>query len=76
MHLIMRFSAELIMRFSAELLPTEESEFGCQHNLDYCPTHQHQCKTVVSSVPSSSSSGTLSCWFLCTFEGSVYKRMS
>ena len=45
---------------SAELLLTEESEFGCQDNPDYCPTHQHQCKTVVSSVRSSSSSGTLS----------------
>ena len=45
---------------SAELLSTEESEFGCQDNQDYCPTHQHQCKTVVSSVQSSSSSGTLS----------------
>ena len=42
---------------SAELLSTEESEFGCQDNPDY---YQHQCKTVVSSVQSSSSSGTLS----------------
>ena len=41
-------------------LSIEESEFGCQDNQDYCPTHQHQCKTVVSSVQSSSSSGTLS----------------
>ena len=45
---------------SAELLSTEESEIGCQDNLDYCPTHQHQCKTVVSSVQSSTSSSTLS----------------
>ena len=45
---------------SAELLSTEESEFGCQDNPDYCPTHQHQCKTVVSSVQSSNFSGNLS----------------
>ena len=45
---------------SAELLSTEESEFGCQDNPDYCPTHQHKCKTVVSSVQSSSSSSNLS----------------
>ena len=37
---------------SAELLSTEESEFGCQDNLDYCPTHQHQCKTVVEGPES------------------------
>ena len=45
---------------SAEFLSTEESEFGCKDNPDYCPTHQHQCKTVVSSVQSNSSSGSLS----------------
>ena len=45
---------------SAELLSTEESEFGCQDNPDYCSTYQHQCNTMVSSVQSSSSSGTLS----------------
>ena len=39
---------------------TEESEFGCQDNPNYCPTHQRQCKTLVSSVPSGSSSGILS----------------
>ena len=44
---------------SAEHLLTEESEFSCQDNPDYCPIHQHQCTTVVSSVQSSSSSGTL-----------------
>ena len=43
---------------STELLLTEESEFGCQDNPDYCPTHQHQCKTVVYSLQSRSSTGT------------------
>ena len=59
---------------SAEFLSTEESEFGCQDNPDYCPTHQHQCKTVVSSVQSNSFSGSLSLFIDHGHESQVVAR--
>ena len=45
---------------SADFSSTDESQFGCEENPDQCPTQQHQCKTVVSSVQSNSYSGPLS----------------
>ena len=49
-----------IINESAESLSSKESNFGRQDNPDYCWTHRHQCKTVVSSVQSSNTSDFVS----------------